>query len=521
MLSRQAKRQGKLGGDRLELLSLAGAIVIMGIWTNLSGYGAVFLEPSNTNASFELMRYAYYGGAIASSLFFLVAARLISGLSRAFELCLPLLMSFSTLCYALAYNQTLLNPLLLGGGASFTLGFCYLWTVATLYITLAQTASAQRVVTLIIGSQVAEQLASVITTHLLTAAAQIAVCFLCPLAAFGSLLLARRQKHASPAAAPLRASFSRKARLHTYLLQASSGIAIVAMGAASSVGNWGSLRTLLAATDTAAALSQTALACLLLVGLTTTFLLPLIERPLSYRYQPAFLVIAASITLASLQPSLDPTWLNAFDIVQSAIEFFSHIMLWVVLSRAIGETGGNPYFLAGVSLAPYSVLSLIWIALLEASAAAPSFVLVFVSYLLILIVAVHPRLLYERDLPRFTSTQELNEYALDGEPEIPIESNGASVVELIERRCCFVGQRCGLSAREAQVLTLLAQGRSRPVIQKQLVLSEGTVKTHLSHIYEKLHVRSAQEALDLIYGGEESPLSCPHPTSREEALRAG
>ena len=149
MLSRQAKRQGKLGGDRLELLSLAGAIVIMGIWTNLSGYGAVFLEPSNTNASFELMRYAYYGGAIASSLFFLVAARLISGLSRAFELCLPLLMSFSTLCYALAYNQTLLNPLLLGGGASFTLGFCYLWTVATLYITLAQTASAQRVVTLI------------------------------------------------------------------------------------------------------------------------------------------------------------------------------------------------------------------------------------------------------------------------------------------------------------------------------------------------------------------------------------
>ena len=293
------------------------------------------------------------------------------------------------------------------------------------------------------------------------------------------------------------------------------------MGAASSVGNWGSLRTLLAATDTAAALSQTALACLLLVGLTTTFLLPLIERPLSYRYQPAFLVIAASITLASLQPSLDPTWLNAFDIVQSAIEFFSHIMLWVVLSRAIGETGGNPFFLAGVSLAPYSVLSLIWIALLEASAAAPSFVLVFVSYLLILIVAVHPRLLYERDLPRFTSTQELNEYALDGEPEIPIESNGASVVELIERRCCFVGQRHGLSAREAQVLTLLAQGRSRPVIQKQLVLSEGTVKTHLSHIYEKLHVRSAQEALDLIYGGEESPLSCPHPTSREEALRAG
>ena len=40
------------------------------------------------------------------------------------------------------------------------------------------------------------------------------------------------------------------------------------------------------------------------------------------------------------------------------------------------------------------------------------------------------------------------------------------------------------------------RGRSLPAIQERLCISEGTVKTHLRHIYEKMQVHTKQEFLD-------------------------
>lgn len=46
----------------------------------------------------------------------------------------------------------------------------------------------------------------------------------------------------------------------------------------------------------------------------------------------------------------------------------------------------------------------------------------------------------------------------------------------------------GLSEREMEVLTLVAEGRSNKEIARALFLSEGTVKAHVSHIMNKLGV---------------------------------
>ena len=51
-----------------------------------------------------------------------------------------------------------------------------------------------------------------------------------------------------------------------------------------------------------------------------------------------------------------------------------------------------------------------------------------------------------------------------------------------------------LSPREMEILALVAQGRSNKEIGYQLHISSGTVRIHLSHIYEKLHVRCRTEA---------------------------
>lgn len=52
-----------------------------------------------------------------------------------------------------------------------------------------------------------------------------------------------------------------------------------------------------------------------------------------------------------------------------------------------------------------------------------------------------------------------------------------------------------LSARELDVLKLLVAGASNKAIAAQLNVSENTVKSHLSHIFDKLQVQSRAEAV--------------------------
>jgi DNA-binding NarL/FixJ family response regulator len=54
-----------------------------------------------------------------------------------------------------------------------------------------------------------------------------------------------------------------------------------------------------------------------------------------------------------------------------------------------------------------------------------------------------------------------------------------------------------LSARELEVLRLLARGDSNKEIAARLTLSENTIKTHLSRIFDKLGARSRTEAVTI------------------------
>jgi DNA-binding NarL/FixJ family response regulator len=56
-----------------------------------------------------------------------------------------------------------------------------------------------------------------------------------------------------------------------------------------------------------------------------------------------------------------------------------------------------------------------------------------------------------------------------------------------------------LSARELEVLTLIAQGETNRGAAARLFISEATVKTHLLHIYEKLDVNDRAAAVATAY----------------------
>jgi ATP/maltotriose-dependent transcriptional regulator MalT len=58
-----------------------------------------------------------------------------------------------------------------------------------------------------------------------------------------------------------------------------------------------------------------------------------------------------------------------------------------------------------------------------------------------------------------------------------------------------VRETLGVSDREFEVLTLLAQGRSNKEIAKQLGVSPNTVKTHVASLFEKLESKRRTEAI--------------------------
>lgn len=72
---------------------------------------------------------------------------------------------------------------------------------------------------------------------------------------------------------------------------------------------------------------------------------------------------------------------------------------------------------------------------------------------------------------------------LTARPRAPFARNEAAIAAL------------GLSAREYEVLEMLAAGHANKVIARQLDISPNTVKTHVARVYEKLEVASRTQAV--------------------------
>jgi len=69
------------------------------------------------------------------------------------------------------------------------------------------------------------------------------------------------------------------------------------------------------------------------------------------------------------------------------------------------------------------------------------------------------------------------------------------IVEAFRQPHKAAGNDEGLTAREREVLELLAQGALYKEIADQLQVSYRTVSTHIEHIYGKLHVHSRAQAV--------------------------
>ena len=97
-----------------------------------------------------------------------------------------------------------------------------------------------------------------------------------------------------------------------------------------------------------------------------------------------------------------------------------------------------------------------------------------------------------KDTPPARLVAAIHELGAGGAPMSP--SIARAVVGMFRR---VAPQRTGdgLSPRELEVLTLLAAGNSYKTAASELAVSIDTVRFHIRHIYDKLHVHSKSEAV--------------------------
>ena len=79
--------------------------------------------------------------------------------------------------------------------------------------------------------------------------------------------------------------------------------------------------------------------------------------------------------------------------------------------------------------------------------------------------------------------------------ELSEEAAGARDYDAV---CARLAVDHGLTAREAEVLPLLARGRNVAYIMEELTLSRNTIKSYVARVYGKLDVHSHQELIDLV-----------------------
>ena len=192
-----------------------------------------------------------------------------------------------------------------------------------------------------------------------------------------------------------------------------------------------------------------------------------------------------------IQPLFGSDGVMLADVLANASYAGFVILTMIILSSICFRYGVNALWLFGLTRASRVVANIMGALVGETASHAPNFVLsVEIMAVVVTLVTASIFLLNDQD---FRSAWGIMPQNQDRE-----NNDSRSYYETFLGRCAQVARQYGLTHREEDVLTLLAQGKSVPAIEKDLFIANGTAKSHVRHIYAKLGIHSRNELIEIV-----------------------
>jgi DNA-binding CsgD family transcriptional regulator len=165
--------------------------------------------------------------------------------------------------------------------------------------------------------------------------------------------------------------------------------------------------------------------------------------------------------------------------VSMVVGLYSQVLFCFATALYIKSTQYSAFRVCGIVYGTSFLIATVWIFLLEDMSQIVKFVILLIAYSTMIYLLKH-----EPDVIEIVKVV----------PSPGISADKPHISKNIER----LTETFRLTKRESEILRLLAQGRSVPYIEEELTLSNGTVRTHVRHIYEKMNIHNKQELIDMV-----------------------
>lgn len=217
------------------------------------------------------------------------------------------------------------------------------------------------------------------------------------------------------------------------------------------------------------------------------------------------------ITAFLLIPFAGQEFLTAFASVLYAVYSCAIMLMMIQCAQASRDRGINPVFIYGFFGGVVYILhdigftSGLFAERMQNVGIPPLVIVALVAvYLLSIIYFVGNGGFRQILTPRRKEAESIEFIALR-QRNTNHEKGAPQYRDRISKQAAALQQHYRLSARETEVMELIARGNSVARIAEDLVVSENTIRTHSKRIYAKLAIHKKQELLDLIESFEPSP----------------
>ena len=517
--------------NRCALLATLGLSVNL-TWCTLAGHAAGFSATPEELGLFANSRLFFLLGIFLVGVAFVIAPRALREHDRPLTYVLPFASSVGTACFALAARQNLFPPVVLAVTGLIAFGMGYFWIVARYNLLLARTQTFTCAAWCIVFALAIEALVLPLFEALVSPIWQIVTAIALPIVsavlfegtrkaaiASSSEELDRegddrpraRWTRSSLSVQPRKGSPARNANAQRSLtiLVVSVSMLLATVRSFSSIGLWGESPSI--ESNPLAGIVFWAGSSLLLGLFAFATLVKTSRWNLKTRFQPAILVVICGLFIVAAQQSPADAASPIVNELMRLDDSCAHVLFWMVVIAAIDALPQPSYRVMGTGAIAYAACSMVWVFLLGNGTMVNGVIVLVIVYALT-VAAMHGEWFdagHEEPSSGTSASEGARQAASCANAPAPSAAgnaaslSGRQVSQIITSRCQTVAMERKLSPRETEIFILLAQGRTRTLIQEELVLAENTVKTHVAHIYGKLGVNNRQDMMDLVLGSSD------------------